>query len=503
MASLPIPKPYKRLGPFSLDEDEVFYTQEALDAYLAGGSAYAGQVVALVLDSQNEALIYKVNKDLTLGNIGREDIDAAPIENSEKPLSSGGAFTALSNKVDKVAGKGLSTEDYTTDEQTKVANLPADTNTELGNKVDKVAGKGLSTNDYTTEEQTKVANLPADTNTELGNKVDKVTGKGLSTNDYTTEEQTKVANLPADTNTELGNKVDKVTGKGLSTEDYTTEEQTKVANLPADTNTELGNKVDKVTGKGLSTEDYTTEEQTKVANLPADTNTELGNKVDKVTGKVLSTEDYTTDEKNKVANIPADTNTELGNKVDKTTDIIEQYGSISDTTKNILLDNANWGNFDNEFIYVDQTPTELGLYPGLIILNISAKYRYECTENGVYRSIKAQPVSVLNTSIAASDGIGGTYELVVPSDIDKVLINLNVVNTGQSSWDIVNIKLPDTTVLVYHDMKVIYQSMHYSVVGTVVNIVNQNNNILVADLQVADIVDVVAYASLIKTRLWT
>lgn len=42
--------------------------------------------------------------------------------------------TALSNKVDKVSGKGLSTNDYTTTDKNKVGNLPSDTNNELGKK---------------------------------------------------------------------------------------------------------------------------------------------------------------------------------------------------------------------------------------------------------------------------------------------------------------------------------------------------------------------------------
>ena len=101
------------------------------------------------------------------------------------------------NKVDKVSGKGLSTNDYTNEEKDKVANIPADTNAELSNKVNKEAGKGLSTNDYTTAEKNKVANLPSDTNTALSNKVDKVSGKGLSTNDYTNTEKTKLGALNA------------------------------------------------------------------------------------------------------------------------------------------------------------------------------------------------------------------------------------------------------------------------------------------------------------------
>jgi len=52
-------------------------------------------------------------------------------------------LASIENKVDKVAGKGLSTEDYTTAEKSKVANVPLNTNTELAAKVDKVAGSSL------------------------------------------------------------------------------------------------------------------------------------------------------------------------------------------------------------------------------------------------------------------------------------------------------------------------------------------------------------------------
>ena len=43
--------------------------------------------------------------------------------------------TALANKVDKITGKGLSTNDYNATDKGKVDNLPSNTNTELGNKV--------------------------------------------------------------------------------------------------------------------------------------------------------------------------------------------------------------------------------------------------------------------------------------------------------------------------------------------------------------------------------
>lgn len=63
----------------------------------------------------------------------------------------------------------------------------------LGNKVDKVTGKGLSTNDYTTEEKSLLADLNTAVTTLSDSKVDKVTGKGLSTNDLTNELLDKIS----------------------------------------------------------------------------------------------------------------------------------------------------------------------------------------------------------------------------------------------------------------------------------------------------------------------
>ena len=78
------------------------------------------------------------------------------------------------------------------------------------NKVDKIDGKQLSTNDYTNEAKTKVDNIPNNpkytdtipdlsgyaTKAELSGKVDKVEGKGLSSNDFTNLERHKLHKLP-------------------------------------------------------------------------------------------------------------------------------------------------------------------------------------------------------------------------------------------------------------------------------------------------------------------
>lgn len=100
---------------------------------------------------------------------------------------------------------------YTTAEKTKLAGLKNYDDTEVkadiadldANKVDKVAGKQLSTEDYTSAEKTKLAGLSNYDDTEVkadiaaldANKVDKVAGKQLSTEDYTTAEKTKLAGI--------------------------------------------------------------------------------------------------------------------------------------------------------------------------------------------------------------------------------------------------------------------------------------------------------------------
>lgn len=70
--------------------------------------------------------------------------DGAPTEGSSKFVTSGAIYTALQGRVPVESGKGLSTNDYTTAEKSKVSNLPDNANntfatkTELTNAVSSV-----------------------------------------------------------------------------------------------------------------------------------------------------------------------------------------------------------------------------------------------------------------------------------------------------------------------------------------------------------------------------
>lgn len=103
-------------------------------------------------------------------------------------------------------------------------------------KVDKVSGKGLSTNDFTTAEKSKLASLYNYDDSELRNligntytksevdaKIDEaVTGGEVDLSNYYTK---------SETDSKVSGKVDKVTGKGLSTNDFTTALKTKLEGL--------------------------------------------------------------------------------------------------------------------------------------------------------------------------------------------------------------------------------------------------------------------------------
>ena len=136
------------------------------------------------LDQVVAGLGTKVYRDTTLLN----SLNIKPIEDDIANNTT--AITALGNaKVDKVAGKQLSTEDFTTVEKNKLAGLSnyddtqvkADITALQNGKVDKVSGKQLSTEDYTTAEKTKLAGLSnyddtqvkADLSSLSSNKADK------------------------------------------------------------------------------------------------------------------------------------------------------------------------------------------------------------------------------------------------------------------------------------------------------------------------------------------
>lgn len=157
------------------------------------------------------------------------------------PLSVSQLMASMPNKVDKVDGKGLSTNDFTEEYKSKLTALATIYS----------IGSGLVLNSTTHELTATGISIPIDDELDetspnpvqngvitlaieqlqgsLLNKVDKVAGKGLSTNDYDNTAKGIVDNVTLSIdqlNASLLNKVDKVDGKGLSTNDFTTANKT-------------------------------------------------------------------------------------------------------------------------------------------------------------------------------------------------------------------------------------------------------------------------------------
>ena len=114
-----------------------------------------------------------------MANIPEEALLALAVKNK-----GGGGGTSnyedLENKP-QIAGTTLSGNK-------SLADLGIASASALANKVDKVDGKGLSTNDYTNEDKAIVGGVTA----ALADKVDKVDGKGLSSNDFTDAYKTAI-----------------------------------------------------------------------------------------------------------------------------------------------------------------------------------------------------------------------------------------------------------------------------------------------------------------------
>lgn len=183
----------------------------------------------------------------------------------------------------KLGTKANSTDVYS---KTETENL-------LGNKVDKVDGKGLSQENYTTEEKTKVAGLKNYDDTAVKNRLSIIEGK-YADKDYVLEQLSKIEGLTREIVTVLPTAdvandstiyMLKVTGAsgdeyemymkiegnivliGTTTVDLTgyaktSDLPTKTSDLTNDSgflteHQDISGKVDKIAGKGLSENDFT------------------------------------------------------------------------------------------------------------------------------------------------------------------------------------------------------------------------------------------------------
>lgn len=195
--------------------------------------------------------------------------------------------------------------------------------TDLNNKVDKVGGKQLSTNDYTTAEKNKLATLEPLTVKSVkvngsplvpdGSKAVNVDLSGYAVKTEVTQEIAQAVSGITGFDTKA---VEELPGTGKKGILYLLSNSGSGNNV-YDEYVWLGNKYEKLGTREINLTEYAkkTELPTKVSQLTNDSgyqtsaqvgnivDTKIVNKVDKVSGKQLSTNDYTTAEKNKLADL--------------------------------------------------------------------------------------------------------------------------------------------------------------------------------------------------------
>lgn len=188
-----------------------------------------------------------INGKALTGNItlSASDVGALPSSTTIPSIDGLATETYVNNKVAGLVDSAPSTLDTLNELAAALGddpNFATTIATQIGGKVDKVNGKGLSTNDYTTAEKQKLANiangannytLPVATSSTLGGiksgtDITIDASGNVSVNDDSHNHI--IGNVDGLQNT-LNGKVDKVEGKQLSTNDFTNDYKTKLDGL--------------------------------------------------------------------------------------------------------------------------------------------------------------------------------------------------------------------------------------------------------------------------------
>jgi hypothetical protein len=221
-----------------VSEQVLTYTPYALYAETTGTAGKLSGTLTIPEGGTGAKTAANARTNLGLGNVDNTS-------DANKPVSSA-TQAALDTKANANEVTAALATKANAAEVTSSLNLKAnaaDVTTSLATKVDKVTGKDLSTNDYTTAEKTKLAAITGTntgdqdlsslaTNTALAlkaNTSDVTTALDLKANTADVTSSLRLKANTSDVTTSLATKVDKVTGKDLSTNDYTTAEKTKLA----------------------------------------------------------------------------------------------------------------------------------------------------------------------------------------------------------------------------------------------------------------------------------
>lgn len=232
-------------------------------------------------------------------------------------------------------GKGLSTEDFTTEEKNKLAELVNYNDSELDTRISSIE-EVMPTSATSSNPLATLADIPSNVSG----------GSSTPTNYATLSNKPQIAGVELTGNKTLANLGIQPSeeGKGLSTNDFTNEDKEKLAGLVnyddsaldnrvSDVENALSNKVNKDGSKGLSTNDFSNEDKAKLDELSnyddstlvgrvSDLENDLSSKVDKDGDKVLSTNDFTNAYKNKLDNLSNYDDTGLSERITDIENII-------------------------------------------------------------------------------------------------------------------------------------------------------------------------------------
>ena len=154
-------------------------------------------------------------------------IAAAQLDGEEIDLSGYATKVDLLTKVDKVEGKDLSTNDYTTADKAKVDGIDTSISTAVNAAITVVVDGAPTTFDTLREIAEWIENdgvSATDLASDIAGKADRRELSGYATTVAMTQLEGQVSDG-------LSNKVDKEAGKGLSTEDFTTAYKTKLDDI--------------------------------------------------------------------------------------------------------------------------------------------------------------------------------------------------------------------------------------------------------------------------------
>ena len=162
---------------------------------------------------------------------------------------------------------GIATETYVTN-AIAAAQLDIDlsgyaTKVDLLTKVDKVEGKGLSTNDYTTADKAKVDGIDTSISTAVNTAITGLVDGAPTTFDTLRE----IAEWIENDGVAATDLASAIAGKADRTELSDYAKVSAMTQLEGQVSDDLSNKVDKEAGKGLSTEDFTTAYKTKLDDI--------------------------------------------------------------------------------------------------------------------------------------------------------------------------------------------------------------------------------------------